>query len=71
MAAKPSDIRIIREDTREPDYSASYPDPISPLLIKLQTFFSFSFLYPVPADVGKGISESSITGMVVCNFRRI
>jgi hypothetical protein len=71
MAAKPPDIRIIKEDTREPDYSVSYPDPIPPLLIKLQAFFPPSFLYPVPAGAGGGASEPPVAGMAVYNFRRV
>jgi hypothetical protein len=71
MAAKPPDIRIIKKDTCKPNYSANYPDPIPPLLIKSQIFFPPSFLYPAPANAGEGASEFFVAGMAVCNFRRI
>jgi hypothetical protein len=53
MAAKPPDIRIIKGDIRKPDYSANYSRFHFPFLIKLQAFFSLSFLYPVPAGAGE------------------
>jgi hypothetical protein len=71
MAAKPLDIRIIKRGTREPNYLANYFDFISFFLIKLQAFFSFSFLYLAPAGAGKGALEPSVAGMAVCSFKRI
>jgi hypothetical protein len=62
MAAKPSDILIIKEDIREPDYSANYSDSIFSLLIKLQTFFSPSFLYSAPAGAGRGLQNPLLRG---------
>jgi hypothetical protein len=67
MAAKPLDIRIIKGDTRKPNYLINYLQFHFPLLIKLQTFFPLSFLYSVSADA----SEPPVAGIAVCSFRYI
>jgi hypothetical protein len=62
MAAKPLDIRIIRENIRAPDYSVNYSDPILSFLIKLQTFFLPFFFYSVPVGAGGDLQDSLLRG---------
>jgi hypothetical protein len=67
MDAKPLDIRVIKEDTREADYSVSYPNFISLFKQAISVLAPF-FFCSVSAG---GISWPPVTGIAICNFKRV